>query len=60
MAALVGDELRGRAQAAILGLPPAAQPTVLEDAGSGRSRGGPERARDIALAVDALLDEVAG
>jgi hypothetical protein len=60
MAALVGDELRGRAQAAILGLPPAAQPTALEDAGSGRSRGGPERARDIALAVDALLDEVAG
>ena len=60
MAALVGDELRGRAQAAILGLAPAAQQAAFEDAPPGRSRGGPERARDIALAVDALLDEVAG
>jgi hypothetical protein len=60
MAALVGDELRGRAQAAILGLPPAAQPAALEGSGRLRSRGGPARARDIALAVDALLAEVAG
>jgi hypothetical protein len=60
MAALVGDELRGRAQAAILGLPPAAQPAALEGEGRGGSQGGPERARDIALAVDVLLDEVAG
>ena len=60
MAALVGDELRGRAQAAILGLPPAAQPGALEGSGRLGPRGGAERARDIALAVDALLAEVAG
>lgn len=60
MAALVGDELRGRAQAAMLELPAAAQPAALEGAGRSGSRGGSARARDIALAVDALLDEVAG
>jgi hypothetical protein len=60
VAALVGDELRGRAQAEILRLPPAAQPEALEGADRGGSRGGPERARDIALAVEALLDEVTG
>jgi len=60
MAALVGDELRGRAQAAILGLPPAAQPGALEGSERLGPRGGAERARDIALAVDALLAEVAG
>ena len=60
MAALVGDELRGRAQAAILGLPPAAQPGALEGSGRLGPRGGAERARDIALAVDALVAEVAG
>jgi hypothetical protein len=60
MAALVGDELRGRAQAAILGLPPAAQPAALEGAWRLGPRGGAARARDIALAVDALLTEVAG
>ena len=60
MAALVGDELRGRAQAAILRLPSAAQPAALEGSGRLGPRGGAERARDIALAVDALLAEVAG
>jgi len=60
MATLVGDELRGRAQAAILGLPPApaAQPAALEGSGRLGPRGGAARA--IALAVDALLAEVAG
>jgi hypothetical protein len=59
MAALVGDELRWRAQAEILGLPPSAQRAALEGSGGLRPRSGPERARDIARAVDALLDEVA-
>lgn len=60
MAALVGDALRGRAQAAILDLPPAAQPAALAGAGSPGPRGGAERARDITLAVEALLAEIAG
>jgi len=58
MAALVGDELRGRAQAEVLRLSAAAQPAAL--AGSAASRGGAERARDITAAVEALLAEVAG
>jgi hypothetical protein len=57
MAALVGDELRGRAQTAILNLPPAAQPAALEDATGAATRRRAERARDIAAAVDALLGE---
>ena len=57
MAALVGDELRGRAQAEILGLPRAAQPAALEGSTGAATRGRAERARDIAAAVDALLGE---
>jgi hypothetical protein len=59
MAALVGDELRGRAQAEILSLPPAAQPAALEGTTGIAMRGRVERARDIAAAVDALLEESA-
>jgi len=59
MAALVGDELRGRAQAEILSLPPAAQPAALEGATGAAMRGRAERARDIAAAVEALLEESA-
>jgi hypothetical protein len=59
MAALVGDELRGRAQAEILALPPAVQPAALEGATGTATRGRAERARDIAAAVDALLEESA-
>ena len=57
MAALVGDELRGRAQAEILSLPLAAQPAALEGATGAATHGRAERARDIAAAVDALLGE---
>jgi len=57
MAALVGDELRGRAQAEMLGLPPAAQPAALEGTSGPATRGRAERARDIAAAVDALVEE---
>jgi hypothetical protein len=59
MAALVGDELRRRAQAEILSLPPAAQPAALEGTTGIAMRGRGERARDIAAAVDALLEESA-
>jgi hypothetical protein len=57
MAALVGDQLRERAQAEILSLPPAAQPAALTGATDTALRGRAERARDIAAAVDALLKE---
>jgi hypothetical protein len=57
MAALVGDELRGRAQAEMLGLPPAAQPAALEGKRGPAARSRAERARDIAAAVDALVEE---
>lgn len=57
MAALVGDELRRRAQVEILNLPLAAQPAALEGAREAATRGRAERARDIAAAVDALLAE---
>jgi hypothetical protein len=57
IAALVGDALRGRAQAAMLSLPPEAQEAALAGAASGA---GATRARDIILAVDALLAEVGG
>ena len=57
MAALVGDELRGRAQAEMLGFPPAAQPAALEGTSGPATRGRAERARDIAAAVDALVEE---
>ena len=57
MAALVGDELRGRAQAEMLGLPPAAQPAALEGKSGPAARSRAERARDIAAAVDALVEE---
>src|SRR5262245_53317444 len=57
MAALVGDELRRRAQAAILALPLDAQPAALEEATGAATRGRGERARDIAAAVEALLGE---
>jgi hypothetical protein len=57
MAALVGDALRARAQAAMLRLPPDAQPAAL--AGTAAPTGA-ARARDITLAVEALLAEVGG
>ena len=57
MAALVGDELRRRAQAEILALPPDAQPAALEGETETAVRGRGERARDIAAAVDALLED---
>jgi hypothetical protein len=57
MATLVGDALRARAQAAMLRLMPDAQEAALAGA---PPRAGAERARDIALAVDALLAEVDG
>src|SRR5262249_12516956 len=59
MAALAGDGLRGRAQAEILSLPPAAQPAALEGATGTAMRSRAERARDIAAAVDTLLEESA-
>src|SRR5262249_8213460 len=59
MAALVGDELRGRAQAEILSLPPAAQPAALEAATGTAMRSRAERARDIAAAADTPLEESA-
>jgi hypothetical protein len=57
MAALVGDELRRRAQVEILALPLDAQPAALEGAPGAATRGRAERARDITAAVDALLEE---
>jgi hypothetical protein len=59
MAALVGDALRGRAQAEIVRLgateaPPALAATAAAD------RGGAGRARDITAAVEALLADLAG
>jgi len=60
MAALVGDELRGRAQAEILRRAPTEHPAALEGASPPKDRGGAERARDITAAVEALLAEAAG
>src|SRR5262249_35003597 len=59
MAALVGDGLGGRAHAEILSPPPAAQPAALDGATGAAVRGRAERARDIAAAVEALLEESA-
>jgi hypothetical protein len=58
MAALVGDALRGRAQAEIVALGAAAPPTLSSPAESG-GRGGAERAREITAAVEALLADLA-
>ena len=60
MAALVGDELRGRAQAEILRRASTEHPVALEGASRPSDRGGAERARDITAAVEALLAEAAG
>jgi hypothetical protein len=59
MAALVGDALRGRAQAEVLRLTnPEAVPRFDEPAPG--ERGGAERARDITAAVEAVLADAAG
>jgi len=60
MASLVGDELRGRAQAELVRLAPAARASALEGSATPGPRSGAERARDITAAVEALLGEVAG
>jgi hypothetical protein len=59
MAALVGDALRGRAQAEIVALGAAAPPTLSSPAEPG-GPGGAERAREITAAVEALLADLAG
>jgi hypothetical protein len=59
MAALVGDALRARAQAEIVRLSGTGQPPTLEDPSAAGRRGGAERARDIAAAIEALLGEAA-
>jgi hypothetical protein len=57
MAALVGDALRGRAQAEILTRSgPEPSPSLPDPAAPGE-RGGAERARDITAGVEALLAE---
>ena len=56
MAALVGDALRGRAQAEIVALGAAAPSTLASPA----KAGGAERAREITAAVEALLADLAG
>ena len=60
MAALVGDALRARAQAEIVRLARTERAPTLEDPSAAGGRGGAERARDIAAAVDALLEDAAG
>jgi hypothetical protein len=57
MAALVGDVLRGRAQAEILTRSgPEPSPSLPDPAAPGE-RSGAERARDITAGVEALLAE---
>ena len=51
IASLVGDELRGRAQAELA----RRGPDALSDAGVSSPRGGAERAREITAAVATLL-----
>ena len=60
MAALAGDALRARAQAEIVRLSHLERTPTLEDASPERARRGVERARAIAAAVEALLEEVLG
>ncbi len=60
MAALVGDALRGRAQAEILERADAGATPSLRDPAAPGERGGAERARDITAAVAALLAEAGG
>jgi len=60
MAALAGDALRARAQAEIVRLSHLERAPTLEDASPERARRGVERARAIAAAVEALLEEVLG
>jgi hypothetical protein len=60
MAALVGDALRGRAQAEIVRLGAMEPPPLLSGAGGAGDRGGAERARDITAAVEALLADLSG
>ena len=60
MAALVGDALRGRAQAEILKLDGPRSAARLEGPAPSGERGGAERARDITTAVEAVLADVAG
>lgn len=60
MAALVGDALRGRAQAEILKLDGPRSAARLEGPVPSGERSGAERARDITTAVEAVLADVAG
>ncbi|PYN89729.1 MAG: hypothetical protein DMD87_04535 [Candidatus Rokuibacteriota bacterium] len=60
MAALVGDALRGRAQAAIVALGTTEPPLTLSGRSAPADRGGAERARAITAAVEALLADLAG
>lgn len=60
MAALVGDALRGRAQAEILERADTGPTPSLRDPAAPGERGGAERARDITAAVAALLAEAGG
>jgi hypothetical protein len=60
MAALVGDALRARAQAEILRLARTERPPTLDDPSAAGGRGGDARARDIAAAVEALLEDATG
>jgi hypothetical protein len=60
MAALVGDALRGRAQAEILKLDGPRSAARLEGPAPCGERSGAERARDITAAVEAVLADVAG
>ncbi|MGH7347599.1 MAG: hypothetical protein ACREK4_22015, partial [Candidatus Rokuibacteriota bacterium] len=59
MAALVGDALRGRAQAEILRRAGSDAPPSLEGPSPGE-RGGAERARAITAAVEAVLADAGG
>jgi hypothetical protein len=60
MAALVGDPLRGRAQAEVLRRAARETPPALDAPPAPGARGGAQRARDITAAVEALLADVAG
>jgi hypothetical protein len=57
MAALVGDALRGRAQAEILTRSGAESSPSWPDPAAPGERGGAERARDITAGIEALLTE---
>jgi len=60
VAALVGDALRARAQAEVVKVAHTERPPTLDVPSAAGGRGGAERARDIAAAVDALLGDAAG